>query len=33
MSANRYHNEVKLSSLEEIDAELIQWLREAYELG
>ena len=33
VSKNRYHNEVKLEHPEEVDAEIIEWLREAYELG
>jgi hypothetical protein len=33
VSKNRYHNEVKLSSPAEVDAEVSGWLREAYELG
>jgi hypothetical protein len=32
-SASRWHLEVKLVSPSEIDAELISWLREAYELS
>ena len=31
-SANRFHHTVKISSLKEIDKELLGWLREAYEL-
>ncbi|MEO8129304.1 MAG: DUF5655 domain-containing protein, partial [Bryobacteraceae bacterium] len=30
VSKNRWHLDVKLTSLEQIDAELIAWLREAY---
>ena len=33
VSKNRFHNELKLSSPDEIDAELLEWLRDAYELG
>jgi len=33
VSAKRFHNELKLTSLDEIDAELIGWLKSAYELG
>ena len=32
-SANRFHHEIKLSSPEEIDAELIAWLKAAYALS
>src|SRR3954451_15738676 len=32
-SANRWHLEVKLSDPAEVDAELIGWLKEAYELS
>ena len=32
VSKNRYHNEVKITSPDEIDAELIDWLKEAYAL-
>jgi hypothetical protein len=31
-SANRYHHTIKLTNLQDIDAELLKWLREAYEL-
>ena len=31
--ARRFHNELKLTSLDEIDDELIGWLKSAYELG
>jgi hypothetical protein len=33
VSRNRYHNEVKLASPDEVDAELTTWLREAYQLS
>lgn len=33
VSKHRYHNEVKPSSPDEVDAELIGWLGEAYALG
>ena len=33
VSRNRYHNEVKLTSPDDVDAELITWLREAYSLS
>jgi hypothetical protein len=33
VSKNRYHNEVKLTAPDEVDAELIGWLSEAYALG
>jgi hypothetical protein len=33
LSARRYHQEVKLSDPEEVDAELLGWLRQAYELS
>jgi len=33
VSKNRYHNEIELSTPEEIDAELLTWLRAAYTLG
>jgi hypothetical protein len=32
VSKNRYHNEVKLTSPDEVDAELTSWLKEAYAL-
>ena len=32
-SANRWHLEVKLSKVEEVDAELKGWLKEAYDLS
>ncbi len=32
VSKNRYHNEVKITSPDEVDAELIGWLKEAYAL-
>ncbi len=33
VSKNRYHNEIKLASPDAVDAELRQWLSEAYALG
>jgi len=33
ISARRFHHRVKISSLSEIDNELIGWLHEAYELS
>ena len=33
VSKNRYHNEVKLTSPADVDAEVISWLTEAYSLG
>ncbi len=33
ISARRFHHRVKISSLSEIDSELIGWLHEAYELS
>jgi hypothetical protein len=33
VSRNRYHNELKLTSPDDIDAELTNWLREAYHLS
>ena len=33
VSKNRWHNEVKLAAAEEVDAELLAWLREAYALA
>ena len=32
-SANRFHHEVKLTSPAEVDAELVQWLKDAYALS
>lgn len=32
VSRSRYHNEVKLTAEEEIDAELLGWIAEAYRL-
>jgi hypothetical protein len=32
-SANRFHHEVKLGAPSEVDAELVKWLRDAYELS
>ncbi|MDZ4719014.1 MAG: DUF5655 domain-containing protein [Roseiflexaceae bacterium] len=31
VSRNRYHNEVKLEQPDDVDAEIIGWLRDAYE--
>ncbi|QEC69240.1 hypothetical protein FRZ67_18690 [Panacibacter ginsenosidivorans] len=31
-SANRYHHTIKLTSLKDIDKQLLEWLKEAYEL-
>ncbi|HZX58592.1 MAG TPA: DUF5655 domain-containing protein [Mucilaginibacter sp.] len=31
-STNRFHHTIKLSSVKDIDKELLNWLREAYEL-
>ncbi len=33
ISAKRFHNEMKLTSPNDIDAELVSWLKSAYELG
>lgn len=33
LSANRYHQEVKLTSPNEVDASLVHWLKEAYEMS
>lgn len=33
VSKHRYHNEIKLERPEQVDDELIAWLRAAYELG
>ena len=33
VSRNRHHNEVKLTSPDEVDGELAAWLREAYALA
>ena len=32
VSKNRYHNEIKLTAPDEVDDELIAWLKEAYAL-
>lgn len=32
-SANRFHHEVKLGAPSEVDAELVKWLKDAYELS
>jgi len=31
-SANRYHHTIKLTKTDEIDAELLNWLRQAFDL-
>ncbi len=33
VSKNRFHNEIKLASLSDIDGELLGWLKDAYTLG
>lgn len=33
VSTHRYHNEIKLEHPAEVNAEVLGWLREAYELG
>lgn len=33
VSKHRYHNDIKLATPEEVDAELLGWLAEAYALG
>ncbi|MFN8502448.1 DUF5655 domain-containing protein [Kouleothrix sp.] len=33
VSKNRYHNEVKIATPDEVDGELIAWLKEAYVLA
>ena len=33
VSSNRYHQEVKLTDPAEVDAELLGWLRQAYDLS
>ena len=33
VSASRYHQEVKLSDLSEVDVELLGWLKQAYDLS
>jgi len=33
VSKNRFHQEVKLQSVQEVDAELLGWLKSAYELS
>jgi hypothetical protein len=33
VSANRFHQEVKITDPKEIDAELLAWLKRAYELS
>lgn len=32
VSKNRFHNEIRLSSLDQVDEELITWIKEAYKL-
>jgi hypothetical protein len=32
-SANRFHHEVKLTSLSDVDSELVTWLKDAYALS
>ena len=32
-SANRFHHEAKLTSPAEVDAELLKWLKDAYEMS
>jgi hypothetical protein len=33
VSKNRYHNELKLTSPEQVDNELLSWIKAAYQLG
>ena len=33
VSKNRYHNEIKITSPDDVDAELVGWLKEAYALA
>ena len=33
VSKSRFHNEVKLASLSDVDEELLGWLKDAYQLG
>jgi hypothetical protein len=33
VSANRYHNELKLGGPDDVDAQVDAWLREAYDLA
>ena len=33
VSKNRYHNEIKITSPADVDAELVSWLKEAYALA
>jgi hypothetical protein len=33
VSANRYHQEVKITSRDEVDSDLIGWLKAAYEMS
>ena len=33
VSKNRFHNELKLSSPDEVEEELLAWLKDAYALG
>lgn len=32
-SANRWHHEIRLSSVDEVDVELIGWLRDSYDIS
>lgn len=32
VSKNRYHNEVRLTAVSDVDSELVGWLHEAYDL-
>lgn len=33
VSKNRYHNEIKITALDQVDGELITWFKEAYALA
>ncbi len=33
VSKNRFHNELKLTSPDEIDTDILGWLKDAYALG
>lgn len=33
VSKNRYHNEIKIAAPDELDGELIEWVKEAYALA
>lgn len=33
VSAHRFHHEVKLTSVSDVDEELMSWLRNAYEMS